>query len=152
MEVILMQDVPNLGHIGELVKVKPGYGRNFLLPKKLALPASSKNKKQLEHQQKVASFKQKKAKAESEAVAKQLGGQTITIARKVGENDKLFGSVTSQDIAAALSEKGIKVERRKVVLPEPIRQLGETTVTVKLRPDVSAQVKVQVVAEASAAQ
>jgi large subunit ribosomal protein L9 len=147
MEVILVEDVANLGAIGDVVKVKPGYGRNFLLPRNLAVPASRKNRAQVEHQKKITSFRLVKAKAEAAAVAKQLSGVTITIARKVGEQDKLFGSVTTQDIAQALTEKGINVDRKKVTLSEPIKALGEFPVTVKLRKDVAAQVTVKVVAE-----
>ncbi len=147
MEVILVQDVPNLGAIGELVKVKPGYGRNFLLPRKMAIVASVKNKKQLEHEKKVAGFALMKAKAEADALAKKINGTMVSIPRKVGEQDKMFGSVTAQDIAVALTEKGIQVDRRKVVLAEPIKTLGDFPITVKLRKDVTVQVTVKVVAE-----
>lgn len=147
MEVILIEDVPNLGDIGDLVTVKPGYGRNFLIPRKLAIPASANNKGRLEHEKRIASFKLQKAKAISAEAAKQLGGVTLAFSRKVGEQDKLFGSVTSHDIAQALTEKGIVVDRRKVVLHEPIKQVGEFKVTVKLRADVAADIKVQVSAE-----
>ena len=150
MEVILIEDVPNLGDIGDLVTDKPGYGRNFLIPRKMAIPASSKNKARLEHEKRIASFKLGKAKVASAEAAKQLGKVTLTFTRKVGEQDKLFGSVTSHDIAQALVEKGVAVDRRKVQLGEPIKALGEYKVTVKLRADVAAEVKVQVVAEASA--
>lgn len=147
MEVILVQDVPNLGAIGELVKVKPGYGRNYLLPRKMAIVASVKNKKQLEHEKKVAGFALMKAKAEADALAKKINGTTVSIPRKVGEQDKMFGSVTAQDIAVALTEKGIQVDRKKVVLAEPIKTLGDFPITVKLRKDVTVQVTVKVVGE-----
>lgn len=150
MEVILVEDVANLGGIGDLVKVKPGYGRNFLLPKKLAVAASTNNKRRLEHEKKVVAFKLLKAKAESEAVAKQIKGTVVQIARKVGEQDKLFGSVTSHDIAQALIAKGIKVDRRKVLLGEPLKQLGEFPVQVRLRSEIVVEVKVQVVADTQA--
>jgi large subunit ribosomal protein L9 len=150
MELILLEDVLNLGGIGDLVKVKPGYGRNFLLPRKLAVVASTKSKARLEHEKRLASFRLMKAKEASEALAKQMKGTVVSIARKVGENDKLFGSVTSHDIAQALIDKGVKVDRRKVLLAEPIKQLGDFAVKVRLRTDVVAEIKVQVVAEASA--
>lgn len=147
MEVILVEDVANLGGIGDLVKVKPGYGRNFLLPKKLALPASTNNKRRLEHEKKLVAFKLLKAKAESEAIAKQMKGTKVSIARKVGDQDKMFGSVTSHDIAQALNAQGIKVDRRKVLLAEPIKQLGEFPVSVRLRAEIVVEVKVHVVAQ-----
>jgi large subunit ribosomal protein L9 len=150
MEVILIEDVSTLGEIGDLVTVKPGYGRNFLIPHKVAIPASSKNKAQLEHQKRQVSFRLQKAKVLSAQAAKQLGSVTLVFSRKVGEQDKLFGSVTSHDVAQALTEKGIVVDRKKVTLPEPIRALGEYKVSVKLRADVTADVKVHVVAEPSA--
>jgi len=151
MEVILIEDVPNLGDIGDLVTVKPGYGRNFLIPRKMAIPASSKNKARLDHEKRIASFKLGKAKVISAEAAKQLAKVTLKFTRKVGEQDKLFGSVTSHDIAQALIDKGVTVDRRKVVLPEPIKALGEYKVTVKLRADVVAEVTVKVEADASSA-
>ncbi len=147
MEVILIEDVPNLGSIGELVSVKPGYGRNFLLPRKLAIPASTKSKRRLEHEQRIAGYRLQKARVESEEAAKALAGVSLTFARKVGEQDKLFGSVTSHDVAEALAAQGIDVDRRKVQLDEPIKTVGEHTVVVRLRADVAASVKIQVVAE-----
>jgi large subunit ribosomal protein L9 len=151
MEVILIEDVPNLGDIGDLVTVKPGYGRNFLLPRKMAIAASGKNKALLEHEKRIASFKLGKAKVASAEAAKQLAKVTLTFTRKVGEQDKLFGSVTSHDIAQALIDKGVTVDRRKVVLQEPIKALGEYKVTVKLRADVVAEVTVKVEADAASA-
>ncbi len=151
MEVILIEDVPNLGDIGDLVTVKPGYGRNFLIPRNMAIPASSKNKARLEHEKRIASFKLGKAKVASAEAAKQLAKVTLSSTRKVGEQDKLFGSVTSHDIAQALIEKGVTVDRRKVVLPEPIKQLGEYKVTVKLRADIVGEVTVKVEPEAAPA-
>ncbi|MBN1962860.1 MAG: 50S ribosomal protein L9 [Deltaproteobacteria bacterium] len=147
MEVILIEDVPNLGEIGDLVNVKPGFGRNFLIPHKVAIPASSKNKARLEHEKRLVSFRLQKAKALSAEAAKQVSSLTLVFARKVGEQDKLFGSVTSHDIAQALSEKGINIDRKKVVLPEPLKQLGDFKVGIKLRAAVTAEVKVQIVAE-----
>lgn len=148
MEIILLEDVAHLGNIGELVSVKPGYARNYLLPRKLAVLASTKNKAKLAHEQRVVSYRLTKAKAESHAMAKQLDGLTLTFARRVGDQDKLFGSVTSHDIADALVEKKFNVERRRIHLAEPIKALGEFKVQVKLRADVNATLNVEVVAEA----
>lgn len=150
MEVILIEDVPTLGEIGDLVTVKPGYGRNFLIPHKVAIPASSKNKARLEHEKRVVSFRLQKAKIASAEAAKQVSGVTLVFSRKVGEQDKLFGSVTNHDVAQALAEKGIVIDRKKVLLQEPIRQLGDFKVSLRLRADVTADVKVQVVAEPAA--
>lgn len=147
MDVILIEDVLNLGHIGELVTVKNGYGRNFLLPKKLAIPASTKNRRRLEHEKRIAEARLKKAKAEAEQYAEKLASTSVTIARKVGEQDKLYGSVTAHDIATALEDEGVKVDRRKLVLDEPIKELGVYQVPIKLRGDVTTEIKVWVVAE-----
>jgi large subunit ribosomal protein L9 len=147
MEVILVEDVPNLGSIGALVKVAPGYGRNYLLPKKLAILASTNNKRQLEHEKRVAGFKRAKARAEAEGVAKKLGSLSLKIARKVGEQDKLYGSVTPHDVAEALQAKGVDVDRRKLDLHEPIKALGDYEIAIRLADDVRATVKLSVVAE-----
>ncbi|MEE8410837.1 MAG: 50S ribosomal protein L9 [Myxococcota bacterium] len=147
MDLILVEDVPNLGGIGDQVSVKDGYGRNYLLPEKLAIVASVKNARRLEHEKRLVSFRLQKAKAEAQAYAGKLANTSITIARKVGEQDKLFGSVTTHDIAAALADEGIQVDRRKLHLEEPIRTLGVYQVPLKLRGDVTAEVKVWVVAE-----
>ncbi len=147
MDLILVEDVPNLGDIGDQVSVKAGYGRNYLLPEKLAIPASVKNARRLEHEKRLVSFRLQKAKAEAKAYAGKLANTSVTIARKVGEQDKLFGSVTTHDIAAALADEGIQVDRRKLHLEEPIKTLGVYQVPLKLRGDVTAEVKVWVVAE-----
>jgi large subunit ribosomal protein L9 len=147
MEVILIEDVVNLGAIGELVTVKPGYARNYLLPRKLAMLASSKNKARLEHEKRIAGFRLQKAKVVSAEMAKRLANVTVTLARKVGEQEKLFGSVTSHDIAQALTEQNITIDRRHVQLHDPIKALGEYKVPLKLREDVTVEIKVQVVAE-----
>ena len=115
MEVILLEDVPHLGHIGNLVKVAAGYGRNKLLPEKLAIMASTNNKRRLAHEQRQANFLRIKAEAEAKAQASSLAAVSVTIRRKVGDQDKLFGSVTLQDIQAALAAQGIEVDRRKLV-------------------------------------
>jgi large subunit ribosomal protein L9 len=147
MEVILIEDVPNLGAIGELVNVKAGYARNLLLPRKMAMLASVKSKKRLEHEKRLAGFRLVKAKKDAQGMVQRLANSSVTIARKVGEQDKLFGSVTSADIARALADEGVIVDKRAVQLTEPIKALGVYQVPVKLRTDVTAEVKIWVVAE-----
>jgi large subunit ribosomal protein L9 len=148
MEVILKEDVSTLGHRGDVVKVAEGYGRNFLLPKKLAIEATAANKAVIDQMKQSAVRKSAKEKTEAEALLAQLEQVALEFARKVGEKDHLFGSVTSGDIAHALESKGFHLDRRKVVLEEPLKQLGEFHVPVKLHRDVTAHVKVTVVAEA----
>jgi len=147
MQVILIEDVRNLGSIGELVKVKPGYARNFLLPRKLAIAASVKQVKHLEHQKRLAAHRLKQARATDEQKARAVRDTPVTISRKVGDNNRLFGSVTGIDIEHALADKGINVEKRMIELQEPIKQLGEYTLTVRLRADLKTEVKVTVVGE-----
>lgn len=147
MEVILIEEVSNLGGIGELVKVAPGYARNFLLPKKMAILASVNNKSRLEHEKRLAGFKQAKARANAEGVVKKLAAMNLKIARKVGEQDKLFGSVTAHDVADALAAQGVEIDRRKVDLQEPIKALGDYQVVVRLVGDLKATIKLAVVAE-----
>ena len=145
MKVILREDVENLGKTGEIVDIANGYGRNYLLPRGLAVQASTKNIRELEHQKKLIQALQEKKKLESEDVAKKLGSLSCTIARKVGEEDKLFGSVTARDIKDVLKEEGIEIERKRILLEEPIKKLGVYTVPVQLHPDVVGNVKVWVV-------
>ena len=147
MEVILLEDMGKLGTVGDQVSVRDGYGRNFLIPKKMAIAASVKNQRQLDHEKRIASFRLNKLKADAQAVSERLKAASVTIARKVGEQDKLFGSVTSQDIERALNDEGIRVDRRKIQLTEPIKTLGVYQVPVKLSGDVTAEIKVWVVAE-----
>lgn len=147
MEVILVEDVPNLGGTGDLVKVAPGYGRNFLLPRKLAIVASVKNQRQLEHEKRLAGFRKMKAKADAESVAKKLTSLSVTIARRVGDQDKLFGSVTTHDIQQALEAQGVSVDRRKMILSDAIKTLGNFQVPVRLSEGIIAELKVIVVAE-----
>lgn len=147
MDVILIQDMPNLGGIGEMVSVKEGYARNYLLPNKFAMVASVNNQRRLEHEKRVAGFHLAKAKANAGVLAGRLGSVSLTIARKVGEQEKLFGSVTAQDIHRALVDEGIEIDRHSIVLSDPIKALGVYQVPVKLRGDVTAEVKVWVVAE-----
>jgi large subunit ribosomal protein L9 len=147
MQVILVEDVPNLGSVGDLVKVKPGYARNHLLPKRLAVLASVKHTRQFEHQKKVVSFRAAKARAADESLVTKLAKCHVQISRKSGEQGKLYGSVTSQDLETALTEFGVQVDRRKMQLGETIRALGEYDIKVKLRTDLEGQFKLSVVAE-----
>lgn len=142
IQVVLKDDVDNLGKSGDLVRVKPGYARNFLFPRGLAAIATRANVAQIEHEKKAAIARAAKAKGDAEGVAKTLGAITIELSMQAGEGDKLFGSVGSKDIAEALEKKGHKVDKKKIVLAEPIKTLGEHTVSVKLGYDVSAPVKV----------
>jgi large subunit ribosomal protein L9 len=146
MEVILREHVDNLGRRGDVVKVAEGYARNYLLPRKLALAVTEGNKRQIEREKKVAEVRDAEEKQQADAVAQRLTQTEIEIARRVGENDTLYGSVTSADIAHALEAKGFTVEKRKITLAEPLKALGEFTVPVKIHREVTAQVKVKVVA------
>jgi large subunit ribosomal protein L9 len=149
MEVILREHVDNLGRRGDVVKVAEGYARNYLLPRKLALAVTEANKRQIERERKVAEAKDAEEKAQADSVAERLAQVEIEIARRVGENQTLYGSVTSADIAHALQAKGFEIDKRKIQLPEPLKALGETTVPVKIHRDVSGHVKVKVVAESA---
>jgi large subunit ribosomal protein L9 len=148
MKVILREDVENLGRGGELVEVKPGYGRNYLLPRGLAVVANPKNIREIDHQKAVASAKAAKMKASAEALAKRLSDTPLTLRRKAGEQDKLFGSVTAIDLAEALAQRGLDIDRRSIDLREPIKTLGDFEVPVKLHHEVVGKVKVKVEAEA----
>lgn len=147
MEIILRQDYQGLGKTGDVVKVKDGYARNFLIPKGIAYLASKENKKRLENELKLKSWRVEKEKLAAEELAKKLTNVSCTIPVQVGEEDKLFGSVTSQNIAEALAAQGIEVDRRKIQLEEPIKSLGIYSVPIKLHSEVEATVKVWVVKE-----
>jgi len=147
MEVILREHVEHLGNRGEVVKVADGYARNYLLPRKLALLVTAGNKKQIEREKVKFDAKEAEEKKVAEAMAERLSAVEIEIARKVGETQALYGSVTSSDVAEALAAKGFDVDRRKLQLAEPIKHLGDVQVPVKLHREVTAQVKVKVVAE-----
>jgi large subunit ribosomal protein L9 len=147
MEVILREDIDKLGHRGQVVKVAPGYARNFLLPKKLAVAATESNKKIVEQERQAHLRKEAKAKGEAEDLSKLLNGVSVTIRQKAGENDQLFGSVTSKDVADALAAANFTIDRRKVQLDEPIKQLGEYKVPVRLHRDVTAEITVVVAKE-----
>jgi len=147
MQVILLEDVPALGKSGESVKVSEGYGRNYLIPQKKAILATEKGIKILEHQKREVQQRMGKAKKDVEKVAEQIEKLSCTFAKPVGESGKLFGSVTSMEIESFLKENGIDVDRKKILLEEPIKNLGMFTVPIKLHPELTAQLKVWVVQE-----
>src|SRR5215472_13544449 len=147
MEVILREDVDKLGARGQVVKVAPGYARNFLLPKKLAVQATESNKKIVEQERQAHLRKEAKLKTEADDLSKLLGGVAVTIAQKAGENDQLFGSVTAKDVSEALEKQNFTVDRRKILLEEPIKQLGEFKVPVRLHREVTTEITVHVVKE-----
>jgi large subunit ribosomal protein L9 len=147
MEVILREDIDKLGTRGEVVKVTPGYARNFLLPRRLAVAANESNKKIVEQERQAHLRKEAKLQADAADLGKMMGGVEVTIAQKAGENDQLFGSVTSNDIAVALEKQGYTIDRRKVHLEEPIKTLGDFKVALRLHKDVSVEIPVHVVRE-----
>jgi len=151
MEVILREHVDNLGRRGEIVKVAAGYARNYLLPRKLALPATEGNKKHVERERKIMEMRESEEKGQAEAMASRLALIDVSIARRVGETDALYGSVTSADIADFLKSKGFEVDRRKLILPEPIKTIGEHKVPLKLHRDVTVPLVVKVVKEGAEA-
>jgi large subunit ribosomal protein L9 len=147
MEVILREHVDHLGRRGDIVKVAEGYARNFLLPRKLALAVTENNKRQIEREKKVAEVREAEERSQAEALAQRLTQLEVEIARRVGENDALYGSVTSADIAHALQAKGFEIDKRKIQLADPIKALGQVQVPVRVHRDVTAQVTVKVVAQ-----
>jgi large subunit ribosomal protein L9 len=147
MEVILREHVDNLGRRGEVVKVADGYARNYLLPRKLALLATDGNKQQIERERVKFEAREAEEKKIVEAIAERLSPVEIVIARKVGETEALYGSVTAADIAQALASKGFDIDKRKVQLGEPLKKIGDVTVPVKLHREVTVPLKVRVVAE-----
>ena len=150
MEVILKEDVNKLGHRGDVVKVAEGYGRNYLIPHKLAIEATPGNKAVIEQMKAASVRKSAKEKGSAEALGQQLSGQSLEFTRKSGEHDQLFGSVTSSDIAHALEAKGFNIDRRKIDLDVPLKTVGEFNVPIKLHKDVTVTVKVTVGKEAGA--
>ncbi|HEY6347928.1 MAG TPA: 50S ribosomal protein L9 [Candidatus Angelobacter sp.] len=150
MEVILKEDVPKLGHRGDVVKVAEGYGRNYLLPRKLAIEATQGNKAVIEQMKQAAVRRSAVEKSDAEALSKQLEGVSVNFHRKSGEKDQLFGSVTSGDIADALTHKGFSIDRRKIQLHDPLKNLGEFDIPVRLHRDVTSRVKVIIEKEAEA--
>jgi len=147
MEVILRTTVDNVGKRGEIVKVADGFARNYLLPRKLALPATEGNKKHVERERKIVEAREAAEKAQAEAIAARLAGLEITIQRRVGETEQLYGSVTAVDIAEYLKTQGFEIDRRKLILPEPIKALGEHPVPLKLHREVTVPLTVRVVKE-----
>ena len=147
MEVILRRHVDNLGDRGTIVKVADGYARNYLLPQKLALLATDGNRKHIERERKIVEAHEAQEKAQAEGIASRLLGIEVVIARRVGETGHLYGSVTTADIADYLKEKGFEVDRRRLILPEPLKAIGDHDVPLKLHRDVTVTLKVQVVKE-----
>ncbi|MCC6346012.1 MAG: 50S ribosomal protein L9 [Nitrospirales bacterium] len=147
MKVILKDDVKNVGQIGDMVAVKDGYARNFLIPKGFAVEANPKNMRALEHEKRKIHEAVRKAKTGAENLAARITAAAVTIKAKAGEEEKLFGAVTAMDLAEALKNEGIEVDRKRIMLEEPIKRLGSYTVPVRIHPEVSAHLSVQVVAE-----
>lgn len=147
MEVILKEDVPKLGHRGEVVKVAEGYGRNYLLPRKLAIEANQGNKAVIEQMKQSAVRRSAVEKTDAESLSKQLEAVSLRFERKAGEKDHLFGSVTSSDVADALEKKGFNIDRRKIQLSEPLKSLGDFEVSIKLHRDVATRIKVTIAKE-----
>lgn len=145
MKVILTEDIPNLGKMGDLIQIKDGHARNYLIPKKLAVPANPQNLKAFEHQKTLLKQKQNRIKREAEKLAEKIENISCTISKPTGEEDKLFGSVTSLDIEESLKEEGVKIDRKKILLEEPIKTLGIYKVPIKVHPEIIAKLKVWVV-------
>lgn len=145
MKVILRENVEGVGHLGDLLDVSDGFARNYLLPRRKALEANTRNVKELEHAKRTMAEKAKKERLDIEALAKKMAAVSLTIPAQVGKDDKLFGSVTTKDIAEGLAEQGFTVDRRKILLAQPIKELGTVAVPVKLHRDVTATVSVHVV-------
>ena len=147
MKVILHEEVKNLGKIGEVVDVAEGYARNFLIPKELAVEANIKNVRALEHERKKIEEKAKKIKGGAQQLSERVSSLTLTLHAKAGEEEKLFGSITTMDIAEALKKEGIDIERKKILLDEPIKRLGSYSIHIKIHPELTTHLNVQVVAE-----
>jgi len=147
MKVILRENISDLGQIGDVIKVSDGYARNFLIPRNLVSPAIESNVNQLNHQKKVLDKRRSLEKSKSDDLAKSIEAFTCNISKKVGENDKLFGSVSNADIAEVLEKGGFTIDRRQIVISQPIKSLGVHEVEIKVHPEVSAQLKVWVVKE-----
>ena len=147
MQVILREDIDTLGRMGDVVKVADGYGRNYLVPMKKAIEATPKNVHAMDHAKKMVSDRIRKMKKEATVEADKIKSVSVLIKVKTGEEGKLFGAVTSKDIAEAVQAQGVQIDKRKIVLDEPIKRIGDYTVTVKLHTDITADIKVSVVAE-----
>ena len=147
MEIILVDEMPNLGEVGDVVSVKAGYARNFLFPRGLAIPANERQKRRIAHERSILEGKIAKLKEQAAGEAGKLNNLTLTIEKASGENGKLFGSVTAMEIEALLRGQGFEIDRRRIVLPEPIKSLGDTAVEIKLHRDIRASITVSVVAQ-----
>lgn len=147
MNVILKADVKNLGQVGEVINVKDGYARNFLIPKGFAVEANLKNVKSLEHEKKKIEEIAKKTKSSSENLSSKLSNLNLIIRAKAGEEEKLFGSITAMDISEALKKEGFEIDKKKIQLEEPIKRLGDYTVNIKIHQDISAKLNISVSAE-----
>ncbi len=144
MKVILKENIDTLGHIGDIVKVAPGYARNYLLPKGLAIEATTKNAKALDHAKRQMEYKKNKVLEQAKSLAAKIEGLSLSVAHQAGEEGKLFGSVTNMELADLLKAQGVDIERKKIVLAEPIKHLGEFTAAIKLHPEVTATLKVTI--------
>jgi large subunit ribosomal protein L9 len=147
MKLILQEDVKNLGKMGDVVNVTDGYARNYLIPRKLGVEANVKNIKALEHEKRKIEEKAKKIKQDARGLAERLSSTTVALSAKAGEEERLFGSITTMDIAEALKKEGFDIDKKKILLDEPIKRLGTYAVGVKIHHDVTAQVQVKVIAE-----
>ncbi len=147
MEVVLKEDIENLGHMGDVVKVKDGYARNYLLPRGLVVLANKKNLKALEHEQRMIAQRRERLTKEAQGISAKLAGVSLEFTAKAGEEGRLFGSVTTMDIEKALKDQGFDVERRRIVLDAPIKNVGDYEVPIRLRPEVMPSIKVKVVSE-----
>lgn len=144
MKVILKENVENLGHIGDIVKVAPGYARNYLIPRNFAIEATEKNAKALEHAKRQLDYKRNKVLEQARLLVAKIEGLSLSISHQAGEEGKLFGSVTNMELAELLKAQGVEIDRKKIVLAEPIKHVGEFTVVVKVHPEVAANLKVVV--------
>lgn len=151
MEIILVEEMPNLGEVGDIVSVKPGYARNFLFPRGIAIPANERQKRRVAHDRQQLEARVNKLREAASSEAEKLSKVSLTIEKAAGENGKLFGSVTTMEIEAMLRAQGFEIDRRRIVLGEPIKALGDSTIEIKLHRDVRANIKVSVVAQSTEA-
>lgn len=151
MEIILVEEMPNLGEVGDIVSVKPGYARNFLFPRGIAIPANERQKRRVAHDRQQLEARVNKLREAASSEAEKLSKVSLTIEKAAGENGKLFGSVTTMEIEAMLRAQGFEIDRRRIVLGEPIKALGDSTIEIKLHRDVRASIKVSVVAQSTEA-
>jgi large subunit ribosomal protein L9 len=150
MKVLLQANVPNLGHIGDLVKVKPGFARNFLLPRGMAIFADERNRKMFEHNMRIIDAKKAKALTAAQEMALQVGNMSLTVEKQVGKEDKIFGTVTTHELAEAFKKQGFEFDRKSIAIAEDIKKVGVYQGSVKLHPEVSAEFKIWVVAQSQA--